>query len=84
MTGWVSVLAQLVREVAVPGTGVWLIATDRPLQPLAAAIYLVMIGLLPASRLDQALSRLGGTGSSPPAAGTPPPTPSPAPDLPSP
>jgi hypothetical protein len=72
MAGWIAKLSQLIREVIVPGTGVWLIATDRPLQPLAAAIYLVMIGILPASRLDQALSKLGGTAPDPPPAATPP------------
>jgi hypothetical protein len=76
MPTWLSALVIAVNRVALPLAGAWGILTDRPLEPLPAAIYAVMMGLLPASVLERFVrpSTAAPAGTPPQA---PPPTPSP-------
>lgn len=53
MSGWLSALTGLVRDVAIPLGGLIAILTDRPLSPLAAGAYVAMMGLPVAGFLDR-------------------------------
>ena len=60
-TGAASVLRDLIvpilRDVAIPAGGLYGILTDRPLIPLAAGAYLVMMGLPVAGVVDRLRER---------------------------
>jgi hypothetical protein len=58
---WILALADAVRLVVIPGAGVWGMVHDRPLTPLTAGAYLVMMGLAPVSILDFKRERRGST-----------------------
>jgi hypothetical protein len=62
MPAWLKAVTAAVREVVIPLGGAWGILFDRPLDPKAAAVYAVMMGLLPASALDRFLAGRGSTG----------------------
>jgi hypothetical protein len=66
MPAWLKVVTTLVREVVIPLGGLFGVLADRPLNPTAAVIYAVMMGLLPASAIDRYLTR----GSTAPSDGT--------------
>ncbi len=69
MPGWLSALVVMVNRVALPLAGAYGILFDRPLQPLLSIIYVVMMGLLPASVLERMLAARASTA---PGDGTPP------------
>jgi hypothetical protein len=64
-----DLIVPLLRDVIIPGGGLFAILTDRPLTPLAAGAYLVMMGLPVAGVVDRLRER-----RSVDAAPTPPPT----------
>jgi hypothetical protein len=90
-TGAAVVLRDLIvpalRDVLIPAGGLYGILTDRPLVPLAAGAYLVMMGLPVAGVVDRLRERKGDvsiststpadpTGTSPPSGPQPPVRPS--------
>ena len=67
-TGAAVVLRDLIvpalRDVLIPAGGLYGILTDRPLVPLAAGAYLVMMGLPVAGVVDRLRERKTGPGTS--------------------
>lgn len=76
MPTWVTALVVVVQRVVLPLAGTWGILFDRPLAPLPAAIYVVMMGLLPASLLERYLGGPPGSTAARPG-DTQPPAPAP-------
>lgn len=68
-TGAASVLRDLIvpalRDVIIPGGGLVAMLTDRPLTPLAAGAYLVMMGLPVAGIVDRLREKRTGDDETP-------------------
>ena len=75
-TGAAGVLRDLIvpalRDVLIPAGGLYGILTDRPLVPLAAGAYLVMMGLPVAGVVDRIRERRSGDRVAPTGTSTPP------------
>lgn len=60
MSRWsVTLVASVVRDILIPAGGLYGILLDRPLSPLAAGAYVVMMGLPVAGVLDSRRERRG-------------------------